>query len=66
MKISLSKTEAMGFCRGDGNLKTLKLEIQGKIIEHVSILNYLSYRTTNDNNDNNINIKRYNITVDII
>jgi hypothetical protein len=58
MKISPSKTKAMGFC--GKNIKRAKLEIEGKIIEKVPNFNYVGYLVLNDDNDISIKLQIYN------
>jgi hypothetical protein len=58
MKISLSKTKAMGFC-GE-NIERVKLEIEEKIIEQASNFNYLGYLISNYANDISKKLQRYN------
>jgi hypothetical protein len=45
MKISSSKTKTMGLC--GKNIQRVKIEIEGKIIEQVSNLNYLGHLISN-------------------
>jgi hypothetical protein len=54
----------MGFC--SKNLKTVKLETEGKIIEQISNCNYLGYLISNDDDNINIKAQRYNIINGII
>jgi hypothetical protein len=46
MKISTSKTKAIGVC--GKNIQRVKIEIEGKIIEQVSNFNYLGSLISNE------------------
>jgi hypothetical protein len=58
MKISTSKTKAIGLC--GKNIQRVKIEIEGKIIEQVSNFNYLGSLISNEEKDVNAKLQRYN------
>jgi hypothetical protein len=58
MKISTSKTKAIGVC--GKNIQRVKIEIEGKIIEQVSNFNYLGSLVSNEEKDINAKLQRYN------
>jgi hypothetical protein len=56
MKISTSKTKAIGVC--SKNIQRVKIEIEGKIIEQVTNFNYLGNFISNEGKDINANITK--------
>jgi hypothetical protein len=58
MKISTSKTKAIGVC--GKNIQWVKIEIEGKIIEKVSNFIYLGSLTSNEEKYMNAKLQRYN------
>jgi hypothetical protein len=58
MKISTTKTKTIGLF--GKNIQMVKIKIEGKIIEQVSIFNYLGNLISNEEKDINIKLERYN------
>jgi hypothetical protein len=58
MKISTSKTKAIGVC--GKNIQRVKIEIEGKIIEQVSNFNYLGSLISYEGKDINAKLQIYN------
>jgi hypothetical protein len=58
MKISTSKTKAIGVC--GKNIQWVKIEIEGKIMEQVSNYNYLGSLISNEEKDINAKLQGYN------
>jgi hypothetical protein len=56
MKIPTSKTKPIGVC--GKSIRTVKIKIEGKIIEQVSKLNYLGNLILNEEKDTNIKLQR--------